>query len=493
MRARTSLGLLVTALAACSSSSTPSSQSDASTTDSGAQADLGSAVETGADAITGDAASTTDAAAGTCAAPVATAPSVLLADFESGAIPTSDSATEGFRGSDVARGTIVHPGAHSTATAASFDYASDNAVFFQGNVRPQYLNGSATYRPDLGNAIELWIKAPAGSATLSSSAATLGLWTYHYKRGDPWVGPNASGGNLTDSQMHGYANFSLAPAAADTWTHLVFTTSAFKQSRGNYHFYAARAVVEDQTFFGALRQFEIVALETLPSGSQLSLDELRLITLPPTANVCPPSIAKSVSASAGDVLVPITISNPTSKSRTYHVFLSSEIGVDRQTLEGAMHDQDSVASVDDLQGGVGADGGLGAAELFADDGTGHPKGASLAAAGSPLTIASGAEFKGVLVHHVTPGMLGAATSVTSGSKSYSVQRNTLTTSVIVWDPTEPHAGDAAIVGATSNADSSHPAPPGFPTYVAPPSGWGSADVPVDQVGGYFVSVVTLTP
>ncbi len=434
-----------------------------------------------------------DGGAPGCAAPVSSAPSVLLADFESGTIPDSSSAAEGFRSSDVARGTIVHPGANGTNAAASFDYVTDNAVFFQGMARPQYLDGSSTYHPDLANAVELWLRAPSGSALLSGANATLGFWSYHWLAGDPWVGPN-SGGNLTDSQMHGYANFRVDPAAADTWTHVILSTSAFGQSRGNYHFYAARAVAQDKTFFGSLRQFEVVALTSLGAGpNSLALDELRLITRAPTAAVCPAFFSQSAAASGGDVLVPIVIANPTSQMRSYHAFASSEIGVDRQTLEVAMHDTDSVAAVDDLQGGVGADGGLGAVELFADDGSGHPTGASLIATGAPIALAAGASWHGVLVHHVTPAMLGSATQVTTGGMQYTVTRNTLTTSVIVWDPAEPRASDAAIVGAGSNADSSHPAPPGFPAFAAPPAGWRSTDVPIDQVGGYFVSAITLTP
>jgi hypothetical protein len=435
-----------------------------------------------------------DLGGGSCPAPTSSAPSVTLADFESGAIPSSDTMAEGFRGSDVTNGTIVHPGAHGTANAASFDYGASNAVFFQGMARAQYLDGSSTYHPDLANAIELWVQAPAASKLLSAASPTLGLWTYHWLHGDPWVGTNATGGNLTDSQMHGYANFRIDPAAAGTWTHVVLSTSAFGQSRGNYHFYAARAVTQDQTFFGALRQFEIVALGPVAGGpTTLPLDELRLVTRPPTAGVCPASFTQSAPAGGGDVVVPIQIVNPTASARSYRVFISSEIGLDRQTLEVAMHDTDSVQAVDDLQAAIGADGGLGAVELFADGGSGAATGPSITQQGSAIPIAAGATWKGVLVHHVTAAMLGGATTAMTGGKSYSVRRDTLTTSVIVWDPGEPAAADAAIVGAGSNADASHPAPPGFPAYKAPPSGWASTDVPVDQVGGYFVSVVTLTP
>ncbi|MGH7440233.1 MAG: hypothetical protein ACRENE_31460, partial [Polyangiaceae bacterium] len=81
----------------------------------------------------------------------------------------------------------------------------------------------------------------------------------------------------------------------------------------------------------------------------------------------------------------------------------------------------------------------------------------------------------------------------SGGHTYTVRRNTITTSLIVWDPSAPHAGDASVVFTGSNADSSHAPPPGFPSFVAPPTGWASTDVPIDQVGGYFVSSLTLTP
>jgi hypothetical protein len=435
-----------------------------------------------------------DGGAGACANPVASAPAVTLADFENGAVPNSEAgATEGFRSSDVARATIVTPGANGTTKAASFDYATDNAVFFQGNARPQYLDGSSTYHPDLANAIELWLKVPAGSPLLAATGTTLGLWTYHWLHGDPWVGTNGTGGNLTDSQMHGYSNFRVDPAAADAWTHAILSTSAFAQSRGNYHFYAARAVAQDQTFFGSLRQFEIVSLVSLSAGATLGLDELRLITLPPTAGICPAFASQSVKASAGDVIVPIQIVNPGTSTRSYRAFLSSEIGVDRQTLEVAMHDTDAVAAVDDLQGAVGADGGPGAAELFADDGNGKPTGAAIITSATAIQVAAGATWKGVVVHHVTPGMLGAQTPVTTGGMSYMVKRDTLTTSLIVWDPAEPRRADAAVVFGGSNADSDHPAPPGFPTWAAPPTGWASADVPLDQAAGYFVSVLTLQP
>jgi hypothetical protein len=461
--------------------------------DGGDATTQGPVAEGGSDGNTGNDAST-EAGSGACASPVSGAAAVKLADFESGAIPSSDTMTEGFRGSDVTNGVIIHPGANGTTAATRFDFGASNAVFYQGMARPQYLDGSSTYHPDLANAVELYVRIPTGSMLLSSTSGTLGFWTYHWLHGDPWVGTNSTGGNLTDSQMHGYSNLRLDPASAGQWQHVVLSTSAFAQSRGNYHFYAARAVVQDQTFFGSLRQFEIVTLQALTTApTTADLDELQLVTLPPTASVCPPWATQTVSASGGDVSVPVTLVNPTSQARSYRVFLSSEIGLDRQTLEGAMHDTDNVVAVDDLQGGVGADGGLGAAELFAADSAGRPTGTSVVASGQALSVSAGGSFHGVVVHHVKPAMLGASQSVITGGRTYTVRRNTLTTSLIVWDPSAPHVGDTSVVFTGSNADSSHAAPPGFPSYVAPPSGWASTDVPIDEVGGYFVSSLTLTP
>jgi len=149
---------------------------------------------------------------------------------------------------------------------------------------------------------------------------------------------------------------------------------------------------------------------------------------------------------------------------------------------------------DNLQAAVGSDGGLGAARLFADDGTGKPTGSDLlAAGGAGLAIAAGGSLRVVVVHHVTAAMLGPMQTVVNAGHSYAVRRDTLTTSLVVWDPSAARVGDASVVFTGSNADSSHPAPPGFPAYVDPPTGWHSADVPPDQVGGYFVSVLRLTP
>jgi hypothetical protein len=434
-------------------------------------------------------------APGACAAPVASAPAVSLADFEGGAVPTSDTAPKGFRGSDVARGTIIMPGANGTAKAARFSFATDDSLFYQSATRPQYLGGSSTYAADLANALQFWLRIPAGSPLLAASGGlTFSVYTYHWKPGDPWVGSNAGGGNLTDSQMHGYGPMRFLPSAADKWIRVVMSASAFDHSRGNYHFYAAQAVAEDKTFFGTLRQFQPVFLADRAGTPTVDFDELSLVTLPPTAAVCPPAYAASVPAAGGDVVVPVVISNPTTTARSYRAFLSSVIGLDRQTIETATHDADDVSAVDNLQGAVGSDGGLGAARLYADDGAGKPTGPDLlAAGGAGIPIAAGGSFRGVIVHHVTAAMLGPAQTVMNAGHSYNLRRDTLTTSLVVWDPSAARVGDVAAVFTGSNADASHPAPPGFPPFADPPAGWHSADVPPDQAGGYFVSVLRLQP
>ncbi|HEY3355609.1 MAG TPA: hypothetical protein VGQ83_20325, partial [Polyangia bacterium] len=94
---------LVLAAGACGGSSV--APGDGGPADAAPPRDGAAATDGGADAAVADAGA--DAA---CPAPVASAPAVLLADFEDGVIPSSDTLTTGFRGADVARGTIVHPG-----------------------------------------------------------------------------------------------------------------------------------------------------------------------------------------------------------------------------------------------------------------------------------------------------------------------------------------------------------------------------------------------
>src|SRR6185312_16283989 len=109
------------ALACSSSSTTPGDQGgspDASLGDDGSpQATDGSSASDGASSSSSSSGGDSSSGAASCASPVASAPSVTLADFESGSIPSSDTSPEGFRASDVARGALVQPGADGTAHA----------------------------------------------------------------------------------------------------------------------------------------------------------------------------------------------------------------------------------------------------------------------------------------------------------------------------------------------------------------------------------------
>jgi hypothetical protein len=258
------------------------------------------------------------------------------------------------------------------------------------------------------------------------------------------------------------------------------------------HVRSARAVGGPEPF-ASLRAFFLAPKVSLSASETLDLDQLELVTLTPTAVVCPPFTRSSVPASGGDVRVPIELANPGKTSRRYRVFVSSFLGVDRQTLEMAVHETDDSKAADNVQRSVGADGGFGAVELFASDAAGNPSGASIVAAGGEgIEVAAGQTWRGVVVHHVTPAMLGPSQSVALGARNYTVRRDTLLTSVVFWDPNEPRVSDAGTVVVNGGVDVAHH-PPGFGPLPSIAPGWGSADIPSDQVGGYYVSVLTLTP
>jgi hypothetical protein len=120
-------------------------------------------------------------------------------------------------------------------------------------------------------------------------------------------------------------------------------------------------------------------------------------------------------------------------------------------------------------------------------------GSDILTGGRDLTLAAGARFRGVVVHHVRPAMLGAPKSVTLGTYTTTLRRDTLTTSVLFWDPNEPARSDPQAVVVHNDPAIPHSPPPGFPPTPSLPTGWTAADVPTDQAGASFVSVLTLTP
>jgi hypothetical protein len=91
-------------------------------------------------------------------------------------------------------------------------------------------------------------------------------------------------------------------------------------------------------------------------------------------------------------------------------------------------------------------------------------------------------------------MLGRTKGIRAKKYKVYAKRNTLTTSVIVWDPYEESVNEMSYLDVLpSNADDGkHSSPPGFPSQKKPPKGWRSKDIPMNQVGGYFVSVIQLT-
>jgi hypothetical protein len=428
---------------------------------------------------------------GLCPSPTLEAPPILLVDFESGVVPSSSTSPIGLTQAGV--GTIVRPGANGTATGGQFPF--DRPIHVEGQTRARYLaTGSGRYDPNAGNAVELYVRIPLGSPLLQSSgASTFSFFHYSMKPGDPWVGPN-SGGNLPDSEMHGRAYLRFGPAVADRWIRVVLSPSALGTRSHFDNMYAARSVSEDLSSVGSLRGFFIEPTVAMAATDTIAIDELRLVTIRPTATVCPDFTRMTAPAGGGDVRVPLVLSNPGPSARRYRAFISSVIGIDRQPLEVAVHDADDANAAAKLQSEVGAAGGLGAVELFASDPSGNPTGPSIVpAGGAGVEVAAGGTWRGVLVHHVRAPMLGPPQNVAIGPVTYAVRRDTLTTSVVFWDPNEPRVGDPGVIPANQVPERANTQPPGFPPSNAVAAGWGSTDIPFDQVGAYHVSIIGLQP
>ena len=338
------------------------------------------------------------------------------------------------------------------------------------------------------NALSFWIKVKNGSVFINEEKNTLGVWTYHWEFGDEYVGGKSNQGLATDSMMHGYSNFSLREKAAGKWVKIILTPSAFQQSRYYYHFYAGRGTTDGLQFFPSLRQLQVHIFPEIMKETELQIDQLKLVYLQPTAIFQEDFFKKKVSKDIGDFNVPVTIKNPTDKERRYRVFISSFLGAHRNVLYGAHTLTDSFAPPRKLQSEVGGDGGTGAVEMVDDTGD------SVIEKRKEIVIPARGEWKGSLVHHIKPEMLGPIKQVTHADYVFHARRDTLTTSVIVWDPNDKSVGDMDYVKVLpSNADDGlHASPPGFPKQQRPPEGWRSEDIPINQVGGYFVSVIQLT-
>jgi len=416
---------------------------------------------------------------------------VVLADFEAG-FPFARGKDAGFREQDRKTSAIVSTGANGTAKSAKFFLSPDERSFFlQRGKRRQYLgSGSSVYSPDGPNCLSFWLRVPPGSHLLSAdSKDTFGVWTYHWSPGDLGVGGANNTSGTTDSMMHGYANFRLVPEAADRWVNVTLSPSAFRQQRDYYHFFAARAVTGQLGFFPSLRQLQFTLLGRQESLGILQIDQIQLTSQAPTALCEPEYTALTAAPSGREVNMPLTIRNPTDRDRTYHVFISSCLGMSRADLNRVFAHFDSIQVITHFQYAVGGRGGIGVAALV-------PTGRSPAEWNymeHEISVPAGGRWEGNLVHAVRPEMLGDWVDVKWGEETLVARRDTLTTSVIVWDPKEPASpGMKYVRWQSSNTDNGdHPVPPGFPKQFRPPDGWRSGDVPLDQVGGYFVSEITL--
>jgi hypothetical protein len=422
---------------------------------------------------------------------------VILADFED-SIPCSDARDSiGFRKKDTERAVIAQEGAEGSRRSVVFKLSphdkNDPAtrdLFFQGKVRRMYLATKRAEYDERGpNALSFYMKLKSDSVFISKEKKnTFGIWTYHWEFGDENVGGKSNKGLATDSMMHGYSNLSFTEKAAGKWVRVILTPSAFQQSRYYYHFYAARATTDHLQFFPSLRQMQFHIFPDIQKEENVQIDQLKLIYLSPTAVFEKDFFYAKVSKDSGDYGIPVVIKNPTRKNRAYRVFISSFLGVHRNVLYGAHTLTDSFTPPRMMQAEAGGDGGIGVVELIDEHGD------SIIEKSKEISIPAGEIWKGKLVHHVKPQMLGQKKTVNSNDYAFSVRRSTLTTSVIVWDPYDETVKDMEYIEVLpSNADDgSHQAPPGFPEQKRPPEGWRSEDIAINQVGGYFVSVIQLT-
>ncbi|MBI4687018.1 MAG: hypothetical protein HY756_04455 [Nitrospirae bacterium] len=431
---------------------------------------------------------------------------VVVVDFEKG-IPSSDEGSKiGFRKKDKARGRIADGGAEGSAKSGVFTIGpeqKDKDTYIQGNVRRQYLyTQSEQYKENGPNALSFWVKLPADSILINrieeikigekviagknTGRDTLGVWTYHWRYGDMGVGGEDNNSLSTDSMMHGYCNIRFNEKVQGRWVRIVFSASAFKQARNYYHFYGARAVTDDLQFFSSLRQLQFRVLPQIEKAEDFQIDQIKLIYQEPTAIFERDFFEEKLSKDIGDFLVPVTIRNPTHKDRRYRVFISSVLGVEREIMNKAVSLTDNIKAGSAIQNAVRGDGGVGVVEL-------KSKG-NKSVIGDEIHIPAGGIWKGELIHHIRPEMLGKNITVKFDGLEFYARRDTLTTSVIVWDPEDASTKEMDYIeSAPSNADDgNHQGPFGFPKQNKLPLGWRSENIPLNQVGGYFVSVIHLT-
>jgi hypothetical protein len=411
----------------------------------------------------------------------------VLCGFEDG-FPVDGPGRAGWRRQDQRSATVLSDSpAEGSRYARFFWTLPDPSAYFQYGLRRRYLtSGTSVYQEGTHNALAFRIRVPPGSQALCTTPQwRFGVWTYHWRSDDIWVGGPDGTSGTTDSMMHGYANFCLAPEAAGRWVRVQLSPSAFKEQRDYYHLYAAQAVTGPLEFFPSLRQLQFTLIGQFDGVQQVDLDGIELLRRDATGRFEPAYDHRRVSATQGDVVVPVVLRNPGPRDRRYRVFISSELGVSREALDRSFAETDRYQAPTAVQKAVAADGGVGVAELRSDGGA--------PVSDSELRLPAGGLWRGELVHHLKPEMLGATKEVRFAGRSWTVRRNTLTTSVIAWDPDEPPTADMGYVRprASNTDDAQHPSPPGFPRQARPAPGWRSEDVPLDQVGGYLVTEIEL--
>jgi len=436
---------------------------------------------------------------------------IMLVDFERGIPCSHDGDIVGFRKQDKAKCDIVQGGAEGSKKSAVFRIGPTyRDIYFQGDVRRKYLATKNTKYIEKGpNALCFWVKLHPDSilidrieeikvggkviARKKSNRNTLGVWTYHWRYGDMGVGGKSNTGLATDSMMHAYSNFRFGENAAGKWVRVILSPSAFQQCRYYYHFYAARGTTDDLKFFPSVRQVQFRIFPRLEKEEDFQIDQIKLIYCEPTIVFEKEFFEGEISKDVGDLSLPVVLRNPTDKNRKYRVFISSFLGAEREVLNKAVSLTDSLKPARKMQHTVGGDGGVGAVELQSEDGKSVMKKDASIPLGGIIAIPAGGTWRGKLVHHIKPRMLGKQKVIRHGEYEFYARRDTLTTSVIVWDPEDSSIGemDYIKVKPDNSDDGNHPAPPGFPKQFRPPKGWRSEDIPLNQVGAYFVSVLHL--
>jgi len=422
----------------------------------------------------------------------ASASDVILADFEK-PIPCSDCGDAiGFRKQDVERFVILPDGTEDSKKSASVLLTPKaKSIYFQGKVRRMYLaTGSPEYDPNGPNAISFWIKIPEGSDLFGvKDKCRFLVTTYHWRPGDKIVGGKNNTSLATDSKMQGVSYLLIDKKLKDKWINIVLTPSAFRTCYSRYD-RLGEGITEDLKFVPSIRQIQFHIDRATNNEQAWQIDQIKLVRLEPTAVFLPDFYKATVSIKTGQIRVPVIIKNPTDKDRKYRVFISSEIGVDNKDIHESLLWEHDICASGEIRLKTKTGDGTGVVELI--DKNNNPVIASQA----EISIPAGKSWEGTFLHHIKPEMLGKPVFLKFGYLMYKFRRDTLTTSVIVWDPNDPMANQMQDITLNRpgffREEKKYDLPPGFPEQKELPEGWRAQDIPLNQLGGYFVSILKLT-